>query len=240
MRSFTLNGQFNSHANFGIRILEPVAIPTTARVVDEIEVVGRAGTLTRETGWANQTITIRCAITDKPDGSRWEALSALRAVLAGSLPGIERADRLELSNKPGCYYQIAYAAMSEVTKLTSQWWEFTLTFTCAPFTYLSGIAPITLTGSGSVVNPGFVFAEPVITVYGTGTLTLTINSTTHTVKAPGGQVTIDSARKLCHVAGRVQTDALIGDFPILQPMANQITLGAGISKIVIVPNWRNP
>ena len=240
MRSFTLNGQFNSHANFGIRILEPVAIPTTARVVDEIEVVGRAGTLTCETGWANQTITIRCAITDKPDGSRWEALSALRAVLAGSLPGIERADRLELSNRPSYYYQIAYAVMSEVTKLTSQWWEFTLTFTCAPFTYLSGIAPITLTGSGSVVNPGFVFAEPVITVYGTGTLTLTINGTTHTVKAPSGQVTIDSARKLCHVAGRVQTDALIGDFPIFQSMANQITLGAGISKIVIVPNWRNP
>lgn len=239
MRSFTLNNQYDSYSDFGIRILEPPVISTTQRIVEDIEVEGRAGTLTREKGWADQTITIRCAITNTHATTALEMFRHLRAVCAGAVASVGRIERLELSTNPGVFYTVKHIDFSDLTRLTGLWWDFTVTFTCQPFNYLSGIQPITLTASGQVVNPCLVAAEPVITVYGSGTLTINIGDITHTVTSPGGQVTIDSARKVCHVAGKIQTDALIGDFPILQPMSNQVTLGTGISKLVIEPNWRN-
>ncbi len=238
MRSFTLNNQVIS-TSFGIRILEPPAIPTTQRLVEDIEVEGRAGTLTREKGWADQSITIHCAITNAHATTALELFRHLRAVCAGAVASVGRIERLELSTNPSVFYTVKHIDFSNLTRITNHWWDFTVTFTCQPFNYLSGVAPITLTASGQVVNPCLVAAEPVITVYGSGTLTINIGDITHTVKSPGGQVTIDSARKVCHVAGNIQTDALIGDFPILAPMSNQISLGAGISKLVIEPNWRN-
>ncbi|MDD7465530.1 MAG: hypothetical protein PUK59_04765 [Actinomycetaceae bacterium] len=238
MRSFTLNNQFTS-TSFAVRILEPPAIPTTQRIVEDIEVEGRAGTLTREKGWADQTITIHCAITATQSNTALQMFRNLRALCEGTVALMGRMNRLELSTNPGVFYKVKHIDFSDLTRLTSSWWDFTVTFTCEPFCYQVGVQPMTLTASGQVVNPCLVAAEPVITVYGSGTLTLKIGSVTHTVKSPGGQVTIDTPRKICHVAGKLQTDALIGDFPILQPMSNQITLGTGISKIVIEPNWRN-
>lgn len=239
MRSFTLNTQFNSVTNLGIRVLEPPALPTTTQIIDQIEVAGRAGTLTRAVGWVDQTITIRCAITNTPDGTVLESFRSLRALCAGSVPGVGPITRLDLSTNPGVYYKVKHTAFTELTRLASSWWEFTITFTCEPFSYQAGVRPITLTESGQVVNPTMVLAEPVITVYGTGTLTLTIASTRHTVHSPAGQVTIDTPRKLCHVAGKIQTDALTGPFPIFAPLHNEVTLGAGVSKVVIEPGWRN-
>lgn len=238
MRSFTLNNQFDS-TSFGIRILEPPAIPTTGRIVEDIEVEGRAGTLTREKGWADQRITIHCAITATQSTTALQMFRSLRALCEGTVASVGRIERLELSTNPGVFYKVKHIDFSDLTRLTSSWWDFTVTFTCQPFCYQVGVQPITLTTSGQVVNPCLVAAEPVITVYGTGSLTLTINGTTYTVKSPGEQVTIDTPRKICHVAGNIQTDALIGDFPILAPMSNQITLGSGITKVVIEPNWRN-
>lgn len=239
MRSFTLNNQYDSYSDFGIRILEPPAIPTTGRIVEDIEVEGRAGTLTREAGWADQTITIHCAISDIAGVSGLELYRELNALTTGTAQFLPVITRLELSINPGVYYKVKHIRLSDITRLTSSLWEFTIIFTCQPFTYLTGIEPVTLTTSGQIVNPCLIEAEPVITVYGSGTLTLTIGGITHTVKSPGGQITIDTPRKICHVAGNIQTDALIGDFPILAPMNNQITLGAGVSKLVIEPNWRN-
>ncbi len=239
MRSFTLNNQYDSYSDFGIRILEPPAIPTTQRKVEDIEVEGRAGTLTREKGWADQRITVHCAITATQSNTAPQMFRSLRAVCAGTVASVGRIERLELSTNPGVFYTVKHIDFSHLTRLTGLWWDFTVTFTCQPFNYIIEAEPITLTTSGQVVNPCLVAAEPVITIYGSGTLTIAISSVTHTVKSPGGQVTIDTPRKICHVAGNIQTDALIGDFPILAPMSNPITLGPGITKVVIEPNWRN-
>ena len=112
---------------------------------------------------------------------------------------------------------------------------------CEPFSYLdSGLTTHTLTASGQITNPGLVDAAPIITIKGTGALTLTINGTTYRVQSPAGQITLDSARLVAHVAGRVQTDALTGTFPILTPGVNRVSLSSGISRVEITGNWRNP
>lgn len=230
MRAFTLDHTVTS-ASLGLRFTAPVEIPTAERVVEDIEVAGRAGTLTRLGGWHDTIITLPLAVnlTGGVDAYQSAALALTKASTIG------------LSGEPGIFRLIKHATISPLRRELASWGFFDAELTCAPFAYLdTGLTTHTLTVSGSITNPGMIKSAPVITVYGTGTLTFTINGTAYRMSSPSGQVTLDSARLVAHVAGRVQTDALTGDFPRLVPGVNRFVLGTGISKIEVVGNWRNP
>jgi phage-related protein len=151
------------------------------------------------------------------------------------------ATTISLSGEPGLFRRVKHAAVGPLSRELASLGVFEAELICQPFTYLTeGLTPVTLTSSGTLTNPGLLETAPVITVYGTGQLTLSINGRQCRVNSPAGQVTLDADRLVAHVAGNVQTDALTGSFPTLTPGANRITLGTGISKVVVVPNWRNP
>lgn len=230
MRAFTLDHTVTS-TSLGLRFTAPVDIPTAERVVEDIEVQGRAGTLTRLGGWHNTVITLPLAVNLTSGVDAYQR--AARALMDASSIG--------LSGEPGVFRHIKHATVSPLRWELASWGFFDAELTCAPFSYLdTGLATHTLTASGSITNPGMIDSAPVITVYGTGTLTLAINGAQYQVSSPSGQVTIDSSRLVAHVAGRVQTDALTGDFPHLVPGVNRFTLGTGISTIEVTGNWRNP
>lgn len=230
MFGFTLGDQTTS-ASLGLRLVAPVAIPAAVRAVDDIEVEGRAGTLTRFTGWEDTEVELDLAVPIR------DGLHQYRQA-AHELTG---ASTIALTAEPGVYRKVKHCEVSELRRELSGWGFFTAHLTCQPFTYLTeGLNPVTLTASGAITNPGLLDADPIITVYGTGALSLTINARVYHVNSPAGSVTLDSERLAAHVSGRVQADALTEAFPTLKPGLNRITLGAGISKTVIVPNWRNP
>lgn len=152
---------------------------------------------------------------------------------------LANASTVGFSGEPGLFRYLKHVEVSPLVREMGSWGMFQAELTCAPFTYLdAGLKPATLNASGTLLNPGLLPADPVITVFGTGQLELTINSTKHVVASPAGQVTLDSARLVGHVAGKAQSDALTDAFPQLQPGTNQIEFGAGVSKIVVQPNWR--
>lgn len=230
MFGFTLNNQVSS-ASLGLRLAAPVAIPAAVRAVDDIEVEGRAGTLTRFTGWEDTEIELELAVPIR-DGLHQYRQAAHE--FAG-------ASTIALTGESGVYRKVKYCEVSELRRELSGWGFFTARLTCQPFTYLTeGLNPVTLTASGTITNPGLLEADPIITVTGTGALSLTINARVYHVNSPAGSLTLDSARLVAHAHGKVQTDALSEAFPTFKPGLNRITLGTGISKIEIVPNWRNP
>ncbi|AHU89160.1 hypothetical protein CQ11_03190 [Trueperella pyogenes] len=230
MRAFTLDHTITS-ASLGLRFTAPVEIPTAERVVDDIDVQGRAGTLTRLGGWHDTMVSLPLAVNLTGGVDAYQR--AARALMDASSIG--------LSGEPGVFRHIKHTTISPLRRELASWGFFDAELTCAPFSYLdSGLTTHTLTTSGTITNPGLIDAVPVITAYGTGTLTLTINGAQYRMSSPSGQVTLDSARLVAHVAGRVQTDALTGDFPYLVPGVNRFVLGTGISKIEVVGNWRNP
>lgn len=230
MFAFTLNHTLSSRA-LGLRLAAPVELPTAVRVVDDIEVAGRAGTLTRLGGWEDTTLTLQLAVSigDGMDGYRRAAAAFMDATT------------ISLSGEPGVFRRVKHATVSPLSRELASWGMFEAELVCQPFTYLdTGLTPITLTGSGTLTNPSLIDAAPVITIHGTGLLTLTVNGSQCRVNSPAGQVTLDSGRLVAHVAGHVQTDALTGGFPTLKPGVNHLTLGTGITKITVQPNWRNP
>ena len=230
MFGFTLNNTVTS-VSLGLRLVAPVAIPAAVRAVDDIEVEGRAGTLTRFTGWEDTELELEIAVPIR------DGLHQYRQA-AHELTG---ASTIAFTGESGVYRKVKHCEVSELRRELSGWGFFTACLTCQPFTYLTeGLNPVTLTTSGTITNPGLLDADPIITVTGTGALSLTINARVYHVNSPAGSVTLDSARLVAHVSGRVQTDALSEAFPTFKPGLNRITLGTGISKIVITPNWRNP
>lgn len=227
----TATGTTITSTQLGARFTAPVDLPAAQRRIDDIEVPGRAGTLTRLLGWNDTTLTLPLAINLAPGLDTYRRL----------VTAFDTATRIELSAEPGCFRHLKYADVSPLRRELSGWGMLTVSCCCAPFTYLtSGLTPITTSGPTTLTNPGLLPADPIITITGTGRLTLTVGAVPFTVSSPAGTLTVDAARMLCHVAGKAQTDALIGDFPSLAPGPNQIIPGPGISQLVITPGWRNP
>ncbi|MDY5133625.1 hypothetical protein [Actinotignum urinale] len=230
MLGFTLNNTVTS-TSLGLRLTAPVAIPAAVRAVEDIKVEGRAGTLTRFTGWENTELELDLAV---PTAGGLDHYRTAAHELTG-------ASTIAFTAEPGVYRKVKHCEVSELRRELSGWGFFTARLTCQPFTYLTeGLKPVTMSESGTITNPGLLDADPIITVTGTGALSLTINARVYHVNSPAGSITLDSARLVAHASGRVQTDALTDVFPTFKPGLNRITLGTGISKVVITPNWRNP
>lgn len=230
MFGFTLNNTVTS-ASLGLRLTAPVAIPAAVRAVDDIEVEGRAGILTRFTGWEDTEVELELAVSIRDGLHQYRQASH-------ELTG---ASMIAFTGESGVYRKVKHCEVGELRRELSGWGLFTARLTCQPFSYLSeGLKSVTMSESGAITNPGLLDADPIITVYGTGALSLTINARVYHVNSPAGSVTLDSARLVAHAHGKVQTDALSEAFPTFKPGVNRITLGTGISQVLIVPNWRNP
>lgn len=226
MYGFVLDHKVSSKS-LDIRFCAPVEIPTAAMGVDDIEVSGRAGSLTRFKGWQDSEITLKLAVRGGLDAFRKAAYALTGAHTIG------------FSGEPGMFRYLKHVKISPVLPSLSTWVMFEAELCCEPFTYLeTGLKRLTLSGSGTIINPGLLASDPVITVFGTGELELKINDTALMVCAPSGQLTIDSPRLTAHVAGKTQTDGISGVFPQLSPGANHIELGTGISRIEAQGNWR--
>ena len=117
--------------------------------------------------------------------------------------------------------------------------SFAVNFRCKPFWYLSGVEPITLTSSTSIIsNPGSVYSEPVITVYGSGEITLMVGTTIVELSDVSGSITIDSSLMEAYSGDVSMNACMSGDFLRLQPGQNAISWSGDVTRIVVQPNWR--
>ena len=115
-----------------------------------------------------------------------------------------------------------------------------MNFRCFPFWYLDGVADITLTASTSVItNPGSVYAEPVLTVYGSGDITLMVGTAIVELLGVDGSIIIDSVLKEAFKGNVLQNEKMSGEFPILRPGVNAVSWTGNVSSVTITPNWRS-
>ena len=228
MNAFILNNTINSRSALGLRITDPPTIPPSKRIVDSIEVDGREGTLTILKGWEDITFHMKAALMGANLQSRFRDI----------LPQILAAKTIHFSSDTGVFYNIKHIQASVLERKLSSLYEFSLSFTCAPFRYIRNVAMIARTASGTVSNPGSVYSLPRITVFGTGSRTLTINGKPIVLNILSGNLVLDSELRTCHFGNVAQNNRMTGDFPVLNPGNNTITLGTGITRVEIEPRWR--
>jgi len=229
MNFFVLNGNVNSRADLGLRITQPPIIPISRRIVDSVTVDGREGTLTILRGWDDIRLNMRVALLGDNLNSRYREV----------LPATLAAKTIYFSNDPEVFYSIKHVQAGAVERRLTNLYEFTLSFTCSPFRFIRNVPMITMTTSGSIINPGTVFSLPKITVYGTGSQTLTINGKVITLNILAGSLVLDSELKTCYFGNVAQNNRMQGDFPIFKVGSNTVSFGSGITKIEVEGRWRH-
>ena len=217
--------------DYGIHVLEQPPITVPAERVMFTDIPGRSGSLTTVEGddvYDDLILAAECII---PSSSRISEI-------AGWLKG---AGRVTFANRPGGYYEARVVNQIPFEKILrgNPHRSFSVNFRCKPFWYKADVQDITLTSSGSsVTNPGSVYSEPVITVFGSGNITLMVGAQLIELTGVSASITLDSVLQEAYKGTELKNNSMTGEFPVLKPGANAISWSGSVTKVVIQPNWR--
>lgn len=200
-----------------------------------VEVAGRNGDIVIDNGrYKNVEVTARLFFWDRGQ------MEAYRGRLL-SMPGYRR---LEFSHCPD-EYRVARVKGSfgiELKGMGGKHGEATVTFDCKPQRFLKGgdrAVELTASSTRALHNPYGTVALPLIRVWGAGTLG--VGSCTLSIAAHGKPyLDIDSAVQDClYEAANLNASVTLssGSFPTLPPGDIGVSLGSGITKVIIYPRW---
>lgn len=233
MLKFIFAGK-DSYIDYGMYISKRPTIPSPGRRVSYIDIPGRHSKLRYDEGsFEDITIGIECAVKEK------ENLALKIDEIKAWLFGIGESD-LIFSFQPDKRYraQVVNAIdFSQVYRYTSR---FPIIFNCRPFKYAVQNTPLTITESGSyITNPGTIESEPVVTVYGTGDITLKVNEQVVELKSVTSQMILNSVLQDAYdETGNSLNNKMNGEFITFDIGMNQIEWTGNVERIEILPNWR--
>lgn len=232
MLSFNFGGK-NSYTDFGIIISKRPSLPSPKRRVSYIDIPGRDSNLKYDEGtFEDITIVVECSIKGNNIA---EKLDNIKAWLFG-----EGESDLIFSFQDDKKYkgQVVNAIdFKQVFKCTS---VFPIIFNCRPFKYAVQNNIFTITENGtSIINPGTLKSEPIISVYGLGNISLTVNETTINLVNITEKIILDSViQDAYNDLGDNLNNKVSGDFFKLKTGLNKFTWTGNVSKIEVIPNWR--
>lgn len=227
--SFTFHG-LNSLLDFGLMAeLKPV-IPKAQRDVEYFTIPGRSGSLMVDyETYQDILIPVTCWFKDPTIPNQSDKIKAWLDNGEGPLT---------FSNQTDKYYIAHVSDQFDISQEIDNFGKFQVNFRCQPFKYATNNETITLESAGIVYNPGTIESQPIITVYGTGDIALTINSKTIQLTNVADYVTVDSVLVDCYKDTALKNNDMTGDFPVLIPGTNSISWTGTVTKIEITPNWR--
>ena len=208
------------------------AMPETVRAerrVESITVAGRNGSLHTDEGvYESYDRTMECALIKRAK------LDEVTAWLVGS-------GEMTFSTEPDKVYRVTIANKISIAQMMRVFQKFQVILDTQPFKYsvnASGDA-LELTAPTTIRNSGTVYSEPLITVYGSGDITLTINEADFPLYGVEESITIDSEMMEVFKGSTNQNGKYGGiDFPRFEVGKNEISWTGNVSKIKIQPRWR--
>lgn len=202
------------------------------RDVSAVSVPGRNGDIIIDNGrYSNIEVKYESFIVKDFDAN----IAALRSFL-GSLKGYKR---LEDTYHPDEYRLALFSAgLTPSTTTLNREGRFDIVFNCKPQRFLTkGEKSLSVENGDAITNHTLFEAEPVIRVYGTGTLT--IGDVSVQVTTADGYTDIDSRIQEAY-KGTTNCNGNIvltnGVFPTLKPGVNEISF-TGFSSVEITPHW---
>ena len=204
--------------------------------VELVEIAGRSGVLhIDDDSFENYTKTIECAIQKR------KKIDEICAWLNGE-------GELILSTEPEKKYMASIYNQISISKMMNVFQKFQINFDVYPFKYsVNDVNDVLELKQTPVVvyGKGTIFANPIITIYGTGSVTLAENGSAYTITNISEFVTIDSEMMEVFKNGvswanyyTPPQDINKNLFPILEIEKNTISWTGNVDKIVIQSRWR--
>ena len=216
---------------YGVHVLEQPPLTMPAERATFTNVPGRNGAMTTLQGDAvydDMILTAQCIISDP------SKIPNLCAWLRGG-------GKVIFANRPGGFYNARIVNQISFEKILrgNPHRSFAVNFRCKPFWNDATSTVIQLTTSGTfVTNPGSAASEPMITVYGSGDITLMVGMSIVELFGITGNITLDTQHMEAFSGDSSANNRMSGDFPILLPGTNAVSWTGSVSRVVILPNWR--
>lgn len=236
MRRFWFNGKCS--ADYGLMASGTGTYNAPERDVEQIAVPGRNGTLIQDNG-RYKNILVSYPVSICQDFA--ENAAAARAWLMAA-PGYHR---LEDEYHPHTFRLAMFKGPIDFdVQFLCRTGETTLTFDCKPQRFLRmGEHPIAFETAGILHNVTGFPAQPLITVYGSGSGTLTVGEYTVEIRAIEDTILLDSdLQDAFRVAASGALENKNGaihapEFPVLLAGDNVISWTGDITKVEIIPRW---
>ena len=154
---------------------------------------------------------------------------------------LKESGKVAFANRPGGFYFARIVNQIPFEKILrgNPHRSFAVNFRCQPFWYQENVPVQTYTETPFILNnPGSIYSEPVITVYGSGDLTLMIGAQIVELFGVSESITLDTPLMEAYKGEMGINHSMDGEFPILKPGANAISWVGDVTKIEIRPNWR--
>ena len=208
------------------------AMPETVRAerrIESITVAGRNGSLPTDEGvYESYDRTMECALKKRA------RLDEITAWLVGS-------GEMTFSTEPDKVYRVTIANKISIAQMMRVFQKFQAVMDTQPFKYSVNAAgdALELTAPTTIRNSGTVYSEPIITVFGSGDVTLTINGADFPLYGVEESITIDSEMMEVFKGDTNQNGKYGGaKFPRFEVGKNEISWTGNVSKIKIQPRWR--
>jgi len=215
----------------GIKLQEMPQIIRPEERIEHVTIPGRAGEVTLTEGediYNSYIQTIPLIIESAAN------VSAAEAWLRGS-------GYVEFSCQSGKKQRARVINSVEFRKHSknSSWWEGEVQFYCDPLKEDATSTTTEVTTSGTTVNnPGDVISRPLITVTGSGDVTITIGGKTIAITGLETGWKVDSELQWVLDGSEPQQGVYTGEFPVFQPGNNTVAFTGSITKLTIDGRWR--
>ena len=216
--------------DYGIRVTELPPITLPSERVSFVDVPGRSGSLTKTEGddvYEDLLLTATCIVQNT------ERLDEIVAYLKGS-------GKVSFANREEGFYEarIVNQIPFDVILRGNPHRRFAVNFRCKPLFYLDDSPTYSLTRSTFLTNPGAVHSEPIITVHGSGDITLMVGMSIIELSEVNDSITLDTPLMEAYSNGISANRQMSGDFPTLGTGATAISWTGNVSRVTVQTNWR--
>lgn len=219
----------NSNTIPGLLIQELPSISKPPMRYSVMEVDGRDGDIIDELGYGSYDKTLLLGLKSNAD------INQVIKYFSGQ-------GDLILSNESDKYYKAKILERIDYERLI-RYKVANIIFHVEPFKYKVSetVTDLTIDNEESltVTNSGLEDSKPLITLYGSGDVTFTLDGVDiFTIDIDDDYVVIDSDEQNAYKGSTLKNRNMIGNFPILNPGANVITWTGTLTRIVVDPKSR--
>ena len=208
-------------------------IPTSNRIYETVEIDGGEN-LTKIKGFENIEISFNFVYKAKED----EYLKKKQRIDSWLLGNVNKYLTYNLDNFSA--YRVKKVSIDNTTTTSRIVRHFTVTFTCTGLKYMSsGLNSLELATTGiKINNSGDYESKPLLKIFGSGNITISIGSNSFTINNVNNYVVIDSELKECYKDRTNMGKNMTGDYPILLVGENTISWTGNVTKVELTPRWR--